>query len=374
MTLPRTIADIPTPALLVDVPAMERNIRRMAEFFTEGPCRLRPHFKAHKTPEIARRQLAAAPTGARPGGSCTGLTCATVSEAEIAADFCNDVLIANEILGPGKAARVAALAKRIDITVAVDSPTALQDIAATARDAAVKVGVLVDVNVGLPRCGVAPGEEALALARSVADALGVRLRGVMGYEGHVVGIEDRARREANARQAMDCLLSTAEMIRDAGLPCDIVSAGGTGTYDISGRIDGITEIQAGSYVLMDTAYAKLDIPFKQALSVLGTVLSRPTPTLCVADCGHKSCTMDHGNPLVKSIEGASVLLLTDEHATISVPADADIQPGGRIELWPSHIDPTINLHDVLYAVDGETVIDVWPVSARGYPEHRREGA
>ena len=374
MTRPRTIADIPTPALLVDVPAMERNIQRMAEFFTEGPCRLRPHFKAHKTPEIARRQLAAAPTGARPGGSCTGLTCATVSEAEVAAVLCDDILIANEVLGPGKAARVAALAKRIDIKVSVDSPAALQDVAAAAGDAAVEVGVLVDVNVGLPRCGVAPGEEALALAQRVSDTPAVRLRGVMGYEGHVVAIEDRARREASARQAMDRLLSTVRIIRDAGLPCDIVSAGGTGTYDITGRIDGITEIQAGSYVLMDTAYARLDIPFEQALSVLGTVLSRPTPTICVADCGHKSCTFDHGNPSVKGIDGASALHLSDEHTVISLPAHAEIEPGGPIQLWPSHIDPTINLHDVLYAVDGDTVIDVWPVAARGYPEHRREGA
>jgi D-serine deaminase-like pyridoxal phosphate-dependent protein len=363
MTRPRTIADIPTPALLVDAPAMERNIRRMAEFFAEGPCKLRPHFKAHKTPKIARRQLAA--------GSCTGLTCATIGEAELAADFCDDILIANEVLGPGKATRVAALARRIDIKVAVDSQVALQDIAAAASDAAVEVGVLVDINVGLPRCGVAPGEEALALARRVADTKGVRLRGVMGYESHVVGIEDRGRRETNAHQAMDRLLSTVGMIRDAGLPCDIVSAGGTGTYDITGRMDGITEIQAGSYVLMDTAYAKLDIPFEQALSLLGTVLSRPTPTICVADCGHKSCTMDHGNPSIKSIEGASALFLSDEHATIAIPADARIEPGDRIQLWPSHIDPTINLHDALYAVEGETVIDVWPVAARGYPEQRQ---
>lgn len=374
MTRPRTVADIPTPALLVDVPAMERNIRLMAELFSEGPCRLRPHFKAHKTPEIARRQLAAAPTGARPGGSCTGLTCATVAEAEVAAEFCDDILIANEVLGPGKAARVAALAPRIDIKVAVDSRATLQDIAADASTAGVEVGALVDVNVGMPRCGVTPGEEALALARSVADTPGVRLRGVMGYEGHAVAIEDRAHRDANARQAMDALLSTVRMIRDAGLPCEIVSAGGTGTYDITGRIDGITEIQAGSYALMDTAYAKLDIPFEQAFSLLGTVLSRPSSTVCVADCGHKSCTMDHGNPSVKDIEGASVLHLSDEHALIALPADTDIQPGGRIQLWPSHIDPTINLHDVLYALDGETVIDIWPVAARGYPEQRRERA
>ena len=145
---------------------------------------------------------------------------------------------------------------------------------------------------------------------------------------------------------------------------------GTGTYDITGQMEGITEIQAGSYVLMDTAYAKLDIPFELAFSILGTVLSRPSATMCVADCGHKSCTYDHGIPAVKGIEGASVVLLADEHALISLPPASGIKPGNRIELWPSHADPTINLHDVLYAAEGETVIDVWPVSARGYAEQR----
>ncbi len=360
----RTVADIPTPALLVDVPAMERNIRRMAEFFAEGPCKLRPHFKAHKTPEIARRQLAA--------GSCTGLTCATVSEAEVAADFCDDILIANEVLGPGKAARVAALARRIDIKVAVDSTIGLEEIAATAAsDADVTIGILVEVAAGF-RCGVRPGEEALALARTVAETKGLALRGVMGYEGHVVGIEDRAQREAAARQAMERVLSSVQLIRDAGLPCDIVSAGSTATFDITGRLDGVTEIQAGSYVLMDTDYAKLDIPFEQAFSVLGTVLSRPNPALCIADSGHKSCTMDHGYPLVRNLKDARVIFLSDEHALITVRPDSGVAPGDRIQLWPSHIDPTINLHDVLYAVDGETVIDVWSVSARGYPEPRRQ--
>ncbi|OGO50377.1 MAG: hypothetical protein A2148_12455 [Chloroflexi bacterium RBG_16_68_14] len=358
------LRDIPTPALVVDVNAMERNIRRMAEFFADRPCKVRPHFKAHKTPAIARRQLAA--------GSCTGLTCATVGEAEVvvAEDLTDDLLIANEVVGPGKAARVAKLAARADVKVAVDSHAALDDLAQAACAEGVEVGVLVDVNVGLPRCGIAPGEPALELAKLVAATEGVRLRGLMGYEGHVVAIEDRAEREARTAKAMGRLLDTAGMVRAAGLPCEIVSAGGTGTYDITGRMDGVTEIQAGSYVLMDTAYAKLDIPFELAFSVLGTVLSRPKPELCAADSGHKACTMDHGNPSVKGIEGASVLFLSDEHATISLPAESTLAVGDRIELWPSHIDPTINLHDILFAVDGEEVVEIWPITARGYLEHR----
>ena len=356
--------DIPTPALVVDVQAMERNIRRMAGFFAEGACKLRPHFKAHKTPEIARRQLAA--------GSCSGLTCATVGEAEVvvAEQLSDDILIANEVLGPGKAARVAKLAHTIDIKIAVDSHVALVDLANAARAEGIEIGVLVDVYVGLPRCGIAPGAPAVELAKRVVATEGVRLCGLMGYEGHAVGIEDRSERESRATQAMEKLLDTARLVREAGLPCDIVSAGGTGTYDITGRMEGITEIQAGSYVLMDTAYAKLGLPFEQAFALLGTVLSRPRPDLCVGDGGLKACAVDHGNPAVKGIEGASVLFLSDEHATIRLPAECTLAVGDRIELWPSHIDPTINLHDALYAVEGDEVVGVWPVAARGYREQR----
>ena len=360
---PRTLADIPTPALIIDVAAMERNIQRMAEFFAEGPCKLRPHFKAHKTPEIARRQLAA--------GSWVGLTCATVAEAEIVADFCDDILIANQVIGEGKCARVAELARRVDIKIAVDSVFGLEQIAAAAQKAGTSIGVLVEINIGF-RSGVGPGEPALALARRAADLAGVELRGLMGYEGVAQPIEERDKREAAARSALERLLSTVPVLREAGLPCDIVSAGGTGTHDISGRLPGVTEIQAGSYVLMDTAYAKLDIPFEKAFSVLGTVVSRPSATSVTADCGHKSCTQDHGNPEVRDIEGASVLFLADEHALITVPQDCPLKPGDRVQLWPSHIDPTINLHDVFYALEGDKVIGIWPIVARGYAEQRME--
>ncbi len=354
------VRDIPTPALIVDIDAMERNIARMAAYFAERPCKLRPHFKAHKTPEIARRQLAA--------GSCTGLTCATVGEAEVVVKegLTRDILIANEVVGPGKAARVAKLAERADVVVAIDSDFGLYDLAAAAQAAGVEVGVLVDVGVGLPRCGIAPGPPALALAKRVDATAGVILRGVMGYEGHAVGIEDRTEREAKAAKAMERLLATARLVREAGLRCEIVSGGGTGTFDITGDMEGITEVQAGSYVLMDTAYAKLDTPFEMAFSIASTVLSRPRPEQCAADAGLKAASVDHGNPSVKGVPGADVLFLSDEHATIALPPESGIAPGDRIELWPSHIDPTINLHDVLYAVRGEEVVEVWPVAARGY--------
>ena len=342
---------------------MQANIDGMAEFFREGDVKLRPHFKAHKTLEIARRQLAA--------GSCTGLTCATVAEAEAVADICDDILIANEIVGAEKTARLAALVTRgVDMKVAVDSAEGLALAGEAAVSAGVEIGVLIDVNVGMPRCGVAP-DAAVELAARAAKTAGVRLRGLMGYEGHAVGIPERDKREKVTREAMEGLLSAVSAMREAGLPCEIVSAGGTGSYDITGRIEGITEVQPGSYALMDTAYAKLASPFRQAIWVPGTVISRPAPNLCVADSGHKACTEDHGNPEVAGVEGASVLFLSDEHASITLPRESALAVGDRIRLTPSHIDPTINLHDVIYVIEGDRVTDVWPVTARGYAEQRR---
>ena len=167
------------------------------------------------------------------------------------------------------------------------------------------------------------------------------------------------------------LVETSDALRAAGLPCEVVSAGGTGTYDITGRVRGVTEVQAGSYALMDSDYGQLDLGFEQAFWVLGTVISRPIPTRAVADCGHKSMTKDHGLPTVRDIPGATVSSLNDEHATIAVPSETRLQVGDRVFLRPSHTDPTINLHDRLYAVEGDEVIEVWPIAARGYVEQRR---
>jgi D-serine deaminase-like pyridoxal phosphate-dependent protein len=230
----------------------------------------------------------------------------------------------------------------------------------------VTIGILVDVNVGQNRCGVTPGADAVALGQRVVAAPMLRLRGLMGYEGHAVGIHDRGAREAETRRSMDQLVFTARMFRDAGLPTEIVSTGGTGTFDIGSTFDDITEIQAGSYALMDTDYGKLGLPFEYASYVMGTVISRPTAERCVADCGHKSCTKDHGHPDVRDIQGASVTALNDEHAVLSLPPDSPVRIGDRIFLIPSHTDPTLNLHDVVYVLDGDAVVDVWPVLGRGY--------
>ncbi len=346
----RTLADVPTPALCVDVDALERNLARMAEFFRGRPCALRPHVKAHKTPAIACLQANA---------GCTGFTCATVGEATVLARHgFDDLLIANEIVDRTKLAAVRRLAERVRLTVAVDSPAGIDLLRGTRAD------VLIDVNVGLPRCGVASGD-AVALARAVVDA-GLRLRGVMGYEGHAMAIADPGARARVAEDAIARLLDVAAQLRDAGLPVDVVSAGGTGTYAVTGTIPGVTEIQAGSYALMDTAYARFGLPFEEALRCLTTVVS-VQGRLAVLDAGLKALAVDHGHPELAPDVPASVLFLSDEHTTLEIDDGFSARPGDRLWLRPSHVDPTVNLHDHLLAVQGDEVIDQWPVEARGHP-------
>jgi D-serine deaminase-like pyridoxal phosphate-dependent protein len=327
-------AELTTPALLVDADALESNLRTMSKALPGG--RLRPHVKAHKCTALAARQAA---------HGHVGFTCATAAEAEgmARAGFGEDLLLANEV---ADATRLGELSRRgVRVTVAVDSDETI--------DAAARAGVaevLIDVNVGLPRCGCRP-EDAGRLAERARSA-GLSVRGVMGYEGHVVGLEDRQRRTELLQESMAQL----EVARDlAG--GDVVSAGGTGTYDLNTLA---TEIQAGSYALMDTAYAALGLPFTQALSVLSVVIS-VSKGWAVSDCGVKALGMDHGNP---SVPGAEVWFCSDEHLTFA-PAER-VRVGDRIRVLPAHVDPTVALHEHLYVVDGDHVLERWPIDLRGW--------
>jgi D-serine deaminase-like pyridoxal phosphate-dependent protein len=328
------ISQLTTPALVVDAALLDANLRTMAEALPGG--RLRPHVKAHKCTALAARQAAL---------GNTAFTCATMREMEgmARAGLGDDLLLANEVVD---ASRLGALARSgARVTVAVDSEATI--------DAAVRGGVaevLVDVNVGLPRCGCPP-EEAGRLAER-ARAAGLVVRGVMGYEGHIVGLEDRGTREEMIEVSMGQLVRAHE---DVG--GDVVSGGGTGTYDMN---TWVTEIQAGSYALMDTAYAKLGLPFAHALSVLSTVISVSRDWV-VADCGLKALGMDHGNP---SVEGSEVWFCSDEHLTMA--PGASMRVGERFRVLPAHIDPTVAYHEHLHIVDGDDVIERWDIDLRGW--------
>jgi len=321
-----------TPALLVDAAALDHNLDAMSAALPGA--RLRPHVKAHKSTQLAKRQAAR---------GHLGFTCATLREMEglAAAGLGADLLLANEVLD---ARRLGVLEARV--TLAVDSHETIE--------AAVAGGVrevLIDVNVGLPRCGCAPAEAGPLAA--LARRRGLEVRGVMGYEGHAMGIVDRAQREALVEESMR-LLRTAH----ADVGGEVISAGGTGSYDCNASA---SEIQAGSYALLDTAYAGLGLPFRPALSLLATVVSL-SATYAVADCGLKALGMDHGNP---RIDGARVLFCSDEHVTFA-PDGAAFGVGDRIRVWPAHVDPTVAYHEKMHVVADDAVIETWAVDLRGW--------
>ncbi|HTK15227.1 MAG TPA: alanine racemase [Acidimicrobiia bacterium] len=337
------VADLPTPALVVDAAAITRNLDTMTAALPGN--RLRPHVKAHKCTSLAREQ-------ARRGH--LGFTGATPREllGLASAGLGDDLLLANESVDHNRLRALAECGARV--TVAVDSEATV--------DAAARSGireVLVDINVGIPRCGV-PVDDAGAIA-DYARSQGLTVRGTMGYEGHAVLVEDGAER----RKLTDASMALLARAHDA-VGGDIISGGGTGTYDLNGTAN---EIQAGSYALMDTAYAKLDIPFDLALAVVATVI-HANPKWSVADCGLKALGMDHGNPM---IHDAGVVFCSDEHVTFTPHAltpDAGLAVGDRVLVWPAHVDPTVAYHDVMHLADGPgidaAVIDAWPVDLRGW--------
>ena len=324
-----------TPALVVDGPALDRNLAAMAAALPGE--RLRPHVKAHKTTSLARRQAAV---------GHPGFTCATIREVEgmAAAGLGHDLLLANEVLHARRLGDVVDAGARV--TLAVDSEATV----AAAADGGVKE-VLVDVNVGLPRCGCRP-EDAGRVA-DLARARGLEVRGVMGYEGQVTVLTDRDERAAAVEQAMVLLLQAAALAGG-----DVISAGATVSYDLN---TWATEIQAGSYALMDTAFAPM-APFEQALSVVATVIS-VSSKFAVADCGLKSLGMDHGLP---SIEGATVWLCSDEHITFAPAAGHPVAVGDRVAVRPAHVDPTVAYHERMHVVEDGQVVDTWPVDLRGW--------
>jgi D-serine deaminase-like pyridoxal phosphate-dependent protein len=344
------VDELSTPAIVVDGARLESNLATMARALPGD--RLRPHVKAHKSTALAKRQ--------RVHGH--NLFCAaTIREVEgmARAGLGADLLLANEVLDATRLGEVARGGARV--TVAVDSEETIE----AARRGGVSE-VLIDINVGLPRCGCRP-DDAGDLAEK-ARRLGLRVRGVMGYEGHVVGNADRLERERGCADSMQKLVAA-----HADVGGDLISAGGTGTYDCN---SWATEIQAGSYALMDTAYAKLGMPFEQAFFLLSTVIS-VSEKYAVADAGLKSLGMDHGNP---EIPGARVLFCSDEHVTfvpgrpegevMPSPIDwqcpASIRVGDRIRLVPAHVDPTIAYHERIYVVEDERVVDEWEIDLRGW--------
>ena len=353
------IPELDTPSLVLDLEALERNLEAMAAHFKSVPAELRPHAKTHKCVEIARRQVEL---------GAIGITCAKLGEAEVLCDGgIANILIANQIVAPVKLPRLAALAGRCNLTVAVDDVMNAEAIGRAAVGAGAIVGVLVELDVGMGRCGIAAEPASVVeFVRRIREIAGLHFRGLMGYEGHAVLVEDQAERNTKATAAGRRLSACVEALHGAGIGIEIVSAGGTGTYDVTSQIECVTEIQAGSYCLMDARYRRVRPEFENALFLVATAVSRPTPTRVILDCGMKSITHEFGLPQVIAPKGLELVALSEEHATCEAQGHpCPAHPGDQVWLLPSHCCTTVNLHDRYWCVRGGALAEVWPIDARG---------
>ena len=349
--------DLVTPALILDLPAARRNIEKMADRLKTMPAKLRPHIKVHKSPELARMQVDA---------GAIGISTATVWEAIVMVrSGLDSIFVVNSVAGREKLAALADIGRDAEVMVAVDDAQNAGDIAAAARAAKSTVGVLIEVDTGMDRAGVDTATQAVELARRITRLEGIKLVGVTGYEGHCSLTPDRDQRAEKQKAAMHLLVDTAETIRSAGLPCAIVSAGGTATWDWTATTRGVTEIQAGSYVVMDNFHGPMAGDFENALTVLATVISRP-PGRVIVDAGNKSL----GAPALTTMRGHELVAMRfdEEHGIFITDASYPLHVGDVVELVPGYAPGTVNWYDAYHVVEGDRVVDVWPVIPRG-PGH-----
>jgi D-serine deaminase-like pyridoxal phosphate-dependent protein len=326
----------------------------MADFFADKPAKLRPHFKNHKAPMLAWKQIRA---------GAIGLTCATIREAEILVQHgIQNILIANEITGDWKTDRYAELSRHASLLVGVDHPAQIRDLARAQRKYGVNLQVLIDVDSGLGRCGVKPGERAVELAR-LGKQEGLSVRGITGYEGHLQPLPAGPERDEKVHAVCRELVQTKKMLDAAAIPADTVSTGGTGTYAVCGSYPGITEVQAGSYLLMDTQYRDRGAPFRRALTILASVISTRGANHAVIDCGLKELSAERGLSELKDLPGATLKALHAEHGLLQLDTNSGppLEVGQKIELWVQYGDATVNLHTSLYGVRNGQTEEVFPI-------------
>lgn len=356
--LPKTELD--TPALLIDLDKMETNIQTMANYFKTVNAVLRPHVKTHKTPILSHKQIAA---------GAIGVTCAKLGEAEAVIHAgIRDVLIANQVVGRQKIARLINLAKHSEIMVAVDNTQNVNDISDAATAKGVTIRMLIEVNTGMNRCGVEPGKPTLELAQHVRSTPHVKFEGLMGYEGHTVANPNYAEREAATRAAVQLLIDAKRYLEKNSISVTIMSGGGTGTFNITGSIPEMTEVQAGSYIFMDSTYRKVKgvgEQFQCALTVLATVVSRPAPDRVIVDTGLKVLAKEFGIPQPIGLEGIEMTGLSEEHGKMNAKENVTLIPGDKLEILPTHCCTTVNLHDKYYGIRDGIVESVWEIAARG---------
>jgi D-serine deaminase-like pyridoxal phosphate-dependent protein len=359
------VDEIDTPALLVDLDAFEHNVRKMAAFALAAGVALRPHAKTHKCPIIAMKQIEA---------GAVGQCCQKVGEAEaLVRGGVRDVLVSNQVVGVHKLRRLAALARDARVGLCFDAPEQIDAASRAASEIGVTIDGMVEIDVGMKRCGVPPGQAAVDLARRLGEAPGLRFRGLQAYHGsaqHLVGNE---RREAAIRGAADAVRATVDALERAGIGSEVISGAGTGTFRIEGGSGLWNELQAGSYVFMDTDYARIGgdageryTEFQHSLFVLASVMSVPNAQHAIVDAGLKSYSGERGLPWVHGRDDTEVVGMSDEHGKLQLgPRAQALRLGDKVVLIPGHCDPTVNLHDWYVAVRGGRVEALWPIAARG---------
>src|SRR5215207_3121819 len=350
----RPIADIDTPALIVDLDAMEHNIAAVSKEIASRGVAWRPHAKGHKCPAITHRQMAA---------GAIGVTCAKLGEAEVmAAAGVRDILVANQVVGPIKARRLAGLAAQADVIVAVDSAENVGELDAAAYALGTRPRVVIEVNTGMERAGTLPGEASVRLAEQVAKCKALRFTGVMGWEGHAMAVPDPAGRAAEIQKAVGLLTATADAVREVGIPVEIVSCGGSGTYLSSITVPGVTEVQAGGATFGDSTYRDLGVPVEAALSLFVTVTSRPAADRIIVDSGRKAVDPSNRLPHAVGLDGVVGMAFSAEHGTIrlSGPAEAP-RVGDRLELQIGYHDQCVHLHERIFGLRDGVVETVLPV-------------
>jgi len=358
--------ELSTPSLMVDLDAFEANLSTMAELAKRAGRKVRPHAKAHKSSLVGKRQLDA---------GAIGLCCANVNEAEVLADAgLPGLLVTTPIVTPSMAARLAAAAEKSDdFMVVVDSPTGVETFAAHARRER-PIGILVDIDMGLGRDGLVDPAEALALARRIAELPQLRYRGVQAYYGHLQHVKTLADRLTKVSEQWEKLSKFLEALTAAGLSPPIISGGGTGTHHLDFEHGPFTEIQPGSYLFMDKQYGEVEIapggsPFRTSMTVAARVVSVAQPDRVIVDAGSKALSTDYGPaPVVGGApQGSTYQFMGDEHGAIRVPEGAERPPlGAIVNLIAPHCDPTANLHDAFHVMRDGSLVDIWPIEARGY--------
>ena len=360
------VEELDTPALVVDLGVMEQNIAVLHDAFGgAGQVRVRPHVSCHGCPEIARLQLDAA-------SNSGGVAVSSLGEAEAFAGdeadspAIDDILIAGRVVTPAKIRRLVALAARITLSVAVDNPRNVADLAEAAQAAGVTLGVLVDIDAGYGFGGVAPGQDAADLARTVADAPGLSFRGIMTYEGPLP-ITDRAELEAETRRRLQPMLDTRNDLEQAGIEVATVSAGSTYNYDIVAQMSGITEVSAGVYPLMDMETLPIRPEFKPAAKVMATVIAHPIAGRAVVDAGHKTTGPDFGVPVLEGFPGAVAARFSAEHGILDLdgPATEQLMPNDKVHLVPYNLALCVNQYDYIRAVRDGKLVGYWPIAGRG---------